>query len=56
MISIFIPEGYAEFLDKGVYPNRLIKVIEHPISMESVKDLFTHPGYQACNFGWGDMQ
>ncbi|WP_262495671.1 hypothetical protein [Paenibacillus sp. B2(2019)] len=44
MISIFIPEDYEEYLENNIYPNCSIKVIEHPISTESVKDMFTNPG------------
>lgn len=44
MISIFIPEEYEDYLDHNIYPNCSIKVMEHPISAESVNDLFTHPG------------
>lgn len=44
MISIFIPESYDEYLDNNIYPNCSIKVMEHPISTESTKDLFTNPG------------
>ncbi|QTD43453.1 hypothetical protein [Sporosarcina sp. Te-1] len=44
MISIFIPKDYEEYLDNNIYPRCSIKVIEHPISTESVKDLFTNPG------------
>lgn len=44
MISIFIPEDYEEYLENNIYPNCPIKVVEHPISTESVKDMFTNPG------------
>jgi len=44
MISIFIPEDYEEYLENNIYPNCSIKVLEHPISIESVKDMFTNPG------------
>lgn len=44
MISIFIPEDYEEYLDNNIYPNCSIKVIEHPTSTESVRDMFTNPG------------
>ena len=44
MISIFIPEDYGEYLDKNIYPNCSIKVMEHPISKESFKEKFTNPG------------
>ncbi|AUO06487.1 hypothetical protein NS115_11325 [Paenibacillus jamilae] len=44
MISVFIPEDYEEYLENNIYPNCSIKVIEHPISTESVKDMFTNPG------------
>lgn len=44
MISIFIPEEYEDYLDHNIYPNCSIKVMEHPISAESVNDLFTHLG------------
>ncbi len=44
MISIFIPEDYEEYLNNNVYPNCSIKVIEHRISTESVKDMFTNSG------------
>ncbi|MNO62698.1 hypothetical protein D3C76_533790 [compost metagenome] len=44
MISIFIPEDYEEYLENNIYPDCSIKVIEHPISTESAKDLFTNPG------------
>ncbi|GIN40068.1 hypothetical protein [Heyndrickxia oleronia] len=44
MISIFIPEDYEEYLNNNVYPNCSIKVIEHRISTESVKDMFTYSG------------
>lgn len=44
MISIFISEDYEKYLDKNIYPNCSIKVIEHPISKESVKEMFTHSG------------
>lgn len=44
MISIFIPEDYEVYLDNNIYPSCSIKVLEHPISKESVKDLFTNPG------------
>lgn len=44
MMSIFIPEDYEEYADNNIYPNCSVKVMEHPISAESVKELFTHPG------------
>ncbi|TKH33578.1 hypothetical protein C1I59_24475, partial [Paenibacillus polymyxa] len=44
MISVFIPEDYEEYLENNIYPNCSIKVIEHPISTESVKDMFNNPG------------
>ncbi|MEB4782142.1 hypothetical protein P5G60_10330 [Paenibacillus jamilae] len=44
MISIFIPEDYEEYLENNIYPNCSVKVIEHPTSTESVKDMFTNPG------------
>ncbi|WP_405154574.1 hypothetical protein [Paenibacillus sp. FSL K6-0108] len=44
MISIFIPEDYEEYLVNNMYPNCSIKVIEHPISTESTKEMFTNPG------------
>ncbi|MGG4093288.1 hypothetical protein [Paenibacillus lautus] len=31
-------------MENNIYPNCSIKVIEHPISIESVKDMFTNPG------------
>ena len=43
MISIFIPEDYEEYLENNIYPNCSIKVIEHPISTESTKEMFTNP-------------
>lgn len=43
MISIFIPENCEEYLENNIYPNCSIKVMEHPISTESVKDMFTNP-------------
>lgn len=45
MISIFIPEEYEEYLENSMYPDCPIKVIEHPVSAESAKELFTHPGF-----------
>ncbi|MEK3949634.1 hypothetical protein MHB46_14580 [Paenibacillus sp. FSL H7-0703] len=44
MISIFIPEDYEEYLENNIYPNCSVKVIEHPTSTESAKDMFTNPG------------
>ncbi|MFD0715672.1 hypothetical protein [Paenibacillus sp. GCM10027626] len=43
MISIFIPAEFEEYLENNIYPHCSIKVIEHPISPESVKNIFTHP-------------
>ncbi|WP_259391502.1 hypothetical protein [Paenibacillus sp. 1011MAR3C5] len=31
-------------MENNIYPNCSIKVLEHPISTESVKDMFTNPG------------
>ncbi|MFS0841101.1 hypothetical protein [Paenibacillus sp. 1P03SA] len=44
MISIFIPDSYDEYLENNLYPNCSIKVIEHPISTESTKEMFTNRG------------
>lgn len=43
MISIFVPTDYDEYVEHNIYPDCVIKVIEHPISPESSKDIFTHP-------------
>lgn len=43
MLSIFIPEDYEEYLENNIYPNCSIKVMEHPLSTESVKAMYTNP-------------
>ncbi|EHB66030.1 MULTISPECIES: hypothetical protein [Paenibacillus] len=55
MISIFIPEDYEEYLDNNVYPKCSIKVVEHPISKESVKETFTNPGLLKHAISAGDI-
>ncbi|MDT0124893.1 hypothetical protein Q9R46_19670 [Paenibacillus sp. RRE4] len=42
MISIFIPEERHTYLENNIYPHCPIKVIEHPVSAESMRDSFTH--------------
>ncbi|MDR6724705.1 hypothetical protein J2W91_003173 [Paenibacillus amylolyticus] len=42
MISIFIPEDSDEHLENNIYPNCLVKVIEHPISAESTNTTFAN--------------
>ncbi|MCG7379270.1 hypothetical protein MH215_19920 [Paenibacillus sp. ACRSA] len=42
MISIFIPEGSDVHLENNIYPNCLVKVIEHPISAESTNTTFAN--------------
>ncbi|MEY8743431.1 hypothetical protein AB9M62_28770 [Bacillales bacterium AN1005] len=42
MISIFIPEDRDEHLENNIYPNCLVKVIEHPISAESTNNIFAN--------------
>lgn len=44
MISIFIPGDYETYLEHNIFPDCRVKVIEHPVSAESIKELFTHPG------------
>ncbi|MNW58930.1 hypothetical protein D3C74_368190 [compost metagenome] len=42
MISIFIPENRESYLENNIYPDCSIKVIEHPVSAESIQECFTH--------------
>ena len=42
MISIFIPEDRETYLENNIYPHCPIKVIEHPVSAESIQKSFTH--------------
>ncbi|WP_308723247.1 hypothetical protein [Paenibacillus polysaccharolyticus] len=42
MISIFIPENRESYLENNIYPDCSIKVIEHPVSAESIQGSFTH--------------
>lgn len=42
MISIFIPEDSEVLWENNIYPDCSIKVIEHPVSSESVKTTFTN--------------
>lgn len=44
MISIFIPENYEAYLERNLYPHCTIKVVQHPLSMESAETLYAHPG------------
>jgi hypothetical protein len=55
MISIFIPEDYEEYLKNNMYPNCSIKVIEHPISTESIKEMFTNPGLKKHTISDGTL-
>ncbi|AWB44913.1 hypothetical protein DCC85_12245 [Paenibacillus sp. CAA11] len=55
MISIFIPEDYDEYLENNIYPNCSIKVIEHPISTESAKAVFTNPGLVKHTISDGEL-
>lgn len=55
MISIFIPEDYEEYLKNNMYPNCSIKVMEHPISTESIKEMFTNPGLKKHTISDGTL-
>ncbi len=43
MISIFVPAEYEDYLEHNIYPDCSIKVIEHPVSIESTENTFTNP-------------
>ncbi len=43
MIYIFVPADYDDYLEHNIYPDCSIKVIEHPISIESTEPTFTNP-------------
>lgn len=40
-ITILIPEGYDDMIDKNIYPNCSVKVFTHTFSDESNNDAFT---------------
>ena len=40
-ITILIPEGYDDMIDKNIYPNCSVKVLTHTFSNESNNDAFT---------------
>lgn len=42
MISIFIPRDYEAYLEHNLYPDCPIKVLEHPLSTESLQDTYTN--------------
>ncbi|WP_339295177.1 hypothetical protein MKY82_33175 [Paenibacillus sp. FSL W7-1279] len=44
MISIFIPNDYEEYVEHNQYPDCSIKVMEHPMTDESLNDHVAHPG------------
>ncbi|PCL89228.1 hypothetical protein [Paenibacillus lautus] len=43
MISIFIPNDYEKYVEHNQYPDCSIKVMEHPMTGESLSDHFAHP-------------
>ncbi|WP_068984829.1 hypothetical protein [Lysinibacillus xylanilyticus] len=54
MFTIFFPREYDEYLENNKYPNCTILLVEHPVSNESSKDVFTNPDmkkYAVVNCG-----
>lgn len=43
MFTIFFPRDYDEYLENNMYPNCTILLVEHPLSNESSKEVFTNP-------------
>lgn len=55
MISIFVPEDYDAYLEHNKYPNCPIKVLEHPVSTESLKDTYTNTALQKHHISVGEL-
>lgn len=55
MISIFIPEEYEDSLEHNIYPDCSIKVLEHPVSTESRKELYTNRGLHHHHISAGEQ-
>lgn len=55
MISVFIPTEYEDYLEKNMYPDCSIKVVEHPVTSESAKDIYTHPGLLKHSISGGEI-
>ena len=54
MISIFIPKEYEDYLEHNIYPDCSIKVLEHPVSIESRQELYTNTGLRQHHISAGE--
>lgn len=54
MISIFIPSN-EEYIDNNIYPNCAIQIFDHPLSKESMNNIYALPGLNKHSIIGGDV-